>query len=141
IPNDGAVIVDDQLTLGFSVDCVHCKQQPQVSISYSFMWSNRRWYRSVRRSRCLDVDGTPLPPNNLSRHSVRFVKASELQAVSFQGLRHTPVSAPISRGAEALTISRRIGHATPVTLRVYAHMFQQTDTVAASAIEAALGRN
>jgi len=89
-----------------------------------------------------NVDGTPLPPNNLSRDWVRFVKARELPAVSFHGLRHTPVSAPISRGADALTISRRIGHATPVvTLRVYAHMFQQTDTVAASAIEAALGRN
>ena len=49
------------------------------------------------------------------------------------------MSALIARGVDVLTISRRIGHASPVvTLRTYAHMFQQTDIVAATAIEAAL---
>jgi integrase len=49
------------------------------------------------------------------------------------------VSALVASGVDVLTISRRIGHASPVvTLRTYAHMFQQTDTVAATAIEAAM---
>ena len=61
--------------------------------------------------------------------------------VSFHGLRHSHVSALIASGVDVLTISRRIGHASPVvTLRTYAHMFQQTDTIAAKAIEAALAK-
>lgn len=86
-----------------------------------------------------NIDGDPLPPNNLSRDWRRFVQSRKLPPVSFHGLRHSHVSALIAKGVDVLTISRRIGHASPVvTLRTYAHMFQQTDTVAASAIEAAL---
>lgn len=86
-----------------------------------------------------NIDGDPMPPNNLSRDWRRFVKARKLPNVSFHGLRHSHVSALIARGVDVLTISRRIGHASPVvTLRTYAHMFQQTDTVAATAIEGAL---
>ena len=86
-----------------------------------------------------NVEGDPLPPNNLSRDWRRFVKARKLPPVSFHGLRHSHVSALIAKGVDVLTISRRIGHASPVvTLRTYAHMFQQTDTVAADAIETAL---
>jgi integrase len=85
------------------------------------------------------IDGSPMPPNNLSRDWRRFVKARKLPNVSFHGLRHSHVSALIASGVDVLTISRRIGHASPVvTLRTYAHMFQQTDTAAANAIEAAL---
>ena len=86
-----------------------------------------------------NIDGSPVPPNNLSRDWRRFVKARKLPNVSFHGLRHSHVSALIASGVDVLTISRRIGHASPVvTLRTYAHMFQQTDTVAADAIETAL---
>ena len=38
-----------------------------------------------------------------------------------------------------MTVSRRIGHASPVvTLSIYSHLFKETDKTAASAIEAAL---
>jgi integrase len=85
------------------------------------------------------IDGGMIPPNNLSRDWRRFVKARQLPKVSFHGLRHSHVSALIASGVDVLTISRRIGHASAVvTLRTYAHMFQQTDAGAASAIEAAL---
>jgi integrase len=85
------------------------------------------------------LDGSPLPPNDLSRDWRRFVKARGLPAVAFHALRHTHVSALINSKIDLLTISRRIGHSSPVvTLRVYAHMFQNTDAVAATAIENAL---
>jgi integrase len=85
------------------------------------------------------VDGSPIPPNDLSRDWARFVKARKLPRVSFHGLRHSHVSALIASGVDPLTISRRIGHASPVvTLRTYAHLFTQTDAGAAKAIEAAL---
>jgi hypothetical protein len=42
-------------------------------------------------------------------------------------------------GVDALTVCRRIGHASPaVTTKVYAHLFSETDKTAAKAIEAAL---
>jgi integrase len=88
------------------------------------------------------VEGTPLPPNNLSRDWRRFVKARKLPAISFHGLGHSHVSALIASRLDPLTVARRIGHANPTTtMRTYAHMWEQTDSAAASAIEAALRAN
>ncbi len=85
------------------------------------------------------IEGEPLPPNNLSRDWRRFVKARKLPAISFHGLRHSHVSALIASGLDPLTVARRVGHANAtVTMKTYAHMFEQTDTIAAKAIEAAL---
>jgi hypothetical protein len=48
-------------------------------------------------------------------------------------------SALITEGIDVLTISRRIGHASPVvTLGIYGHLFSETDRTAAKAIETAL---
>ena len=85
------------------------------------------------------LDGSPIPPNNLSRDWARFVKSRKLPAISFHALRHSHASALIASGIDALTVSRRIGHASPVvTLSIYSHLFKETDKTAASAIEAAL---
>jgi integrase len=84
-------------------------------------------------------DDNPIPPNNLSRDWRRFVLARKLPRISFHGLRHSHVSALIAGGVDVLTVSRRIGHASPVvTMKVYAHLFSETDKTAAKAIEAAL---
>jgi integrase len=85
------------------------------------------------------IDGSPIPPNDLSRDWRRFIVSRKLPAVTLHGLRHTHVSALISRGVDVLTISRRIGHANAaITLRVYGHLFEQNDGAAVNAIEAAL---
>jgi integrase len=85
------------------------------------------------------IDGSPVPPNDLSRDWARFVKTKKLPPVSFHGLRHTHVSALISRGVDVLAISRRIGHANAATtLRVYGHLFVQNDVDAVDAIQAVL---
>jgi integrase len=84
-------------------------------------------------------DDSPIPPNDLSRDWRRFVLARKLPRISFHGLRHSHVSALIAGGVDVLTVSRRIGHASPVvTMKVYAHLFSETDKTAAKAIEAAL---
>jgi len=45
----------------------------------------------------------------------------------------------IAAGVDILTISRRLGHASPtITLDVYGHLMPQTDDKAAAAIEIAL---
>lgn len=57
----------------------------------------------------------------------------------FHALRHSHASVLISTGLDVLTVSRRLGHGTRVvTLNTYAHLFEKTDSLAATAIEAAL---
>jgi integrase len=86
-----------------------------------------------------DHNGGPIPPNDLSRDWRKFVVARKLPLIPFHGLRHSHVSALIAKGVDILTVSLRIGHASPVvTMRVYAHLFSGTDKAAADAIEAVL---
>ena len=60
---------------------------------------------------------------------------------TLHGLRHTHVSQLIAAGLDVLTISRRIGHASPaITLGVYGHMFRNTDARAAEIMEATFAR-
>jgi integrase len=56
---------------------------------------------------------------------------------SLHSLRHTHASTLIAAGLDVLSISRRLGHASPVlTLSVYGHLFK-TDDSAAAIMEAA----
>lgn len=84
-------------------------------------------------------EGAPLSPDNLSRDWRRAVIALDLPKVKFHALRHSHASALIASGLDVLTVSRRLGHGSPViTLSTYAHLFGKTDEKAADAIEAAL---
>src|SRR5262249_40820137 len=83
--------------------------------------------------------GDMLSPDNLSRDWRRLVKRRGFPAVSFHALRHTHASVLIASGLDVVKGSRRLGHSSPaVTLTVYAHLFEKADTMAASAIDAAL---
>lgn len=85
------------------------------------------------------IEGAPLSPDNLSRDWRRAVAALDLPRVKFHGLRHSHASALIASGLDVLTVSRRLGHGSPVvTLNTYAHLFAKPDEKAAAAIEAAL---
>ena len=85
-------------------------------------------------------DGGPRKPNSITREWSRLTVAKKLPKVSFHALRHTHVSQLIASGMDVLTISRRIGHASPtITLGVYGHLFKNTDNQAALVIEAAFG--
>jgi integrase len=84
-------------------------------------------------------DGSPIPPNRLTRRWQDACKSLGLPRVSFHGLRHTHASALIAAGLDVVAVSRRLGHASPnVTLSIYAHLFKKDDSGAAMAIEAAL---
>ena len=85
------------------------------------------------------LDGSPMSPDNLSRDWRRLTKAHKLPRVMFHALRHSHASALIAAGLDVLAVARRLGHGSPViTLTTYAHLFQKSDTAAASAIEAAM---
>jgi integrase len=84
-------------------------------------------------------DGSPYPPDKLSRDWGNLVRDKKLPQVRFHALRHSHASALISAGVDIVTVSRRLGHGSPaITLTVYAHLFKNTDTTAATAIEAAM---
>lgn len=52
--------------------------------------------------------------------------------------RHTHASHLTASGLDALTISRRLGHGSPmITLGVYGHLFSNMDDRAAQVVEAA----
>lgn len=84
-------------------------------------------------------DGSPLSPGYVSGAWRTAVLSRKLPKVTFHALRHSHASALIASGLDVVTVSRRLGHASPVvTLTVYAHLFHKTDAAAADAIEAAM---
>jgi integrase len=59
--------------------------------------------------------------------------------VTFHACRHSHPSALIAAGIDVVSVSRRLGHSSPViTLGTYAHLFRETDAAAAEAIERVL---
>lgn len=79
----------------------------------------------------------PISPNDLSRDWARAVKALQLPAVSFHGLRHTHASALVAAGMDVVAIAKRLGHGSPTTtLRTCAHLFKSKE--AAVSIEAVM---
>jgi integrase len=85
------------------------------------------------------IEGKPLSLNAVSKSWSLAAESFGVGAVTLHGLRHTHASQLIDRGVDIVTISKRLGHASPaITMKVYAHLFQQSDSKAAEAINAAL---
>jgi integrase len=85
-------------------------------------------------------NGEVRDPNRLSQAFAAVMAALKINC-TLHGLRHTHVSQLIAAGLDVLTISRRIGHASPaITLNVYSHMFGNTDARAADIMEAAFSK-
>jgi integrase len=85
------------------------------------------------------IEGTMIPPDNLSNNWHRICRARGLPLVTFHALRHTHASALIREGVDILTISRRLGHSkASITLDVYGHLIGGADEAAALAIEKAM---
>jgi len=86
-----------------------------------------------------DIDGAPLSPNAISAAWSDYAVRIGMPEVTFHALRHTHASQLIDANVDIVTISKRLGHAKPdITLRIYAHLFRQSDAKAAQAINAAL---
>ena len=77
-------------------------------------------------------DGAVRPPQWLTQAWRRAMAAAGLKGTTFHSLRHTHASTLIAAGLDVLTISRRLGHGSPViTLGVYGHLFKPDDRAAA----------
>jgi integrase len=86
-------------------------------------------------------DGSPIKPNNLSVMWNREIRRiTGVPPVTFHSMRHCHASALIKGGIDVVSVSRRLGHSSPViTLKVYAHLFGDAgDEAAAKAIEGVL---
>jgi integrase len=85
-------------------------------------------------------DGSPRKPNGLSSDWLRASKVTGRQ-INLHALRHTHTSSLIAAGVDILTISRRLGHASPtITLGIYGHLYTNTDDQAAQAVEKMFAR-
>jgi integrase len=85
-----------------------------------------------------DWEGSPQWPDRFSARWSELSRELKL-GISFHELRHTHASQLIDAGVDVVTISKRLGHASPtITLSTYAHLFRKDDGKAAAAINAAL---
>ncbi len=86
------------------------------------------------------IEGEPLSLNAVSKAWALAADDFGVGDVTLHDLRHTHASQLIDSGkVDIVTISKRLGHASPaITMKVYAHLFQQSDAKAAEAINAAL---
>ena len=65
----------------------------------------------------------------------KMIKRANIPHHSLHSLRHTNVALQIAAGIDIVTVSQRVGHArTSTTSDIYAYMLQNTDQVAAQAI-------
>lgn len=86
-------------------------------------------------------NGEPRAPHSVSQKFRMLVAALKIDGVTLHSLRHTHASQLIASGMDVLTISRRLGHGSPVvTLKVYGHMFSNTDARAAEIMQAAFAK-
>src|SRR5262245_52920618 len=86
-------------------------------------------------------DGKPRSPNAVTKEWTLAMSKAKLPQVTLHSLRHTHASMLIASGMDILTISRRLGHASPtVTLAVYGHLIKGTDERAAAIMDAAFAR-
>lgn len=88
-----------------------------------------------------NLEGDWPNPYSISDRWRDAVKNRKLPKVTFHALRHSHASALIAAGLDIVSISTRLGHASPaLTLSVYSHLFNNDDSKAAAAIDAALGK-
>ncbi|MCZ6861986.1 MAG: site-specific integrase [Alphaproteobacteria bacterium] len=88
-----------------------------------------------------DIDGNWPTPHSITKCWRRAVQSRGLPRITFHSLRHSHASALIAAGLDVVTVSRRLGHASPaLTLSTYSHLFTNSDDKAAAAIDAALSQ-
>jgi integrase len=85
-------------------------------------------------------DGRAQSPNAVTHAWAEAMRAIGMPEVTVHSLRHTHASMLIASGMDVLTVSRRLGHATPtITLQVYGHVIHGADDRAAEIMDAAFG--
>ena len=75
-----------------------------------------------------NLEGGLQSPGAFTNEWTEVAKSIGMSGVTLHALRHTHASMLIAGGLDVVSVSKRLGHASPnVTLRVYAHLFRQRD--------------
>ena len=87
------------------------------------------------------LEGTLPSPRAFSAEWADVAASIGMPDITFHALRHTHASQLIDAGVDVVTIAKRLGHSGPnITLKVYAHLFRDSDDKAAAAINDALAK-
>lgn len=98
----------------------------------------RRWEDS--RFVFVTPVGTPIDPDNLSKHYKALLRASGLRDQRFHDLRHAAATLMIRDGLPVNEVSAVLGHSqTSTTLNVYSHVLPDAHRRVADALERILG--
>jgi integrase len=85
------------------------------------------------------LNGGPQSPRAFSKKWSVTANSVGMGNFTFHALRHAHASQLIDAGIDIVTISKRLGHASPnITLAIYAHLYRNRDDKAAKAINDAL---
>ena len=80
-------------------------------------------------------DGRPYLPESLTQWFGRFSKHN-LPKVTLHSLRHTNATLLIGSGIDVTTTSKRLGHAnSSITLDIYSHFLESSDSIAAEKLD------
>ena len=87
-------------------------------------------------------DGTMLNPNAPTKYLSKFGQKYGFPGLHPHTLRHTMATIQIARGADIVSVSKKLGHAAPsITLNVYSHANQEAQMRANQVLETALYKN
>ena len=95
----------------------------------------KRWKKRQEKyglnSFVLSYDGLPLHRSTVQRIIRRYAKKAGVKPLQGKELRHSHVSYLINElNADILTISQRVGHASPATtLKYYSHLWPKNDAI------------
>ncbi len=69
------------------------------------------------------LDGVPVDPTKLSKRFKKYVKKAKLnEDLHFHSLRHSFASWLVMQGVSLFQVQRLLGHSTPTTTQIYAHL-------------------
>ena len=105
------------------------QKQAEDKLKLSSVWKNGEYLFK-------HDDGQDLHPTRPYKWFMNFLKRHGLPKITFHELRHTNASLLIANGVDAVTLSKRLGHADKtVTLNTYSHAIQSKETLAASTMD------
>jgi len=83
--------------------------------------------------------GQPLNPSNLYRNLAAIITAADVPKLRLHDMRHTHATLLLAGDTPIRAVSARLGHSqTSVTMNIYAHVLQEMQDRAITAIDAAL---
>jgi integrase len=81
------------------------------------------------------LEGALPSPRAFSAEWADVADSIGMPDITFHALRHTHASQLIDAGVDVVTIAKRLEHSGPnITLKVYAHLFRESDDKGAKAI-------